>query len=131
MGGVYSATAESVFQKRPYHHFDINIGFPCAPENSEKLSKALIDIIADIRTNGIANKYIEQVRQSLMGHRSAQLNTNEYWLYVLSGAWIDQDDPKFISSYFEDIRHIGKHDLDEAALKYLDLKQYTRMIVKP
>ena len=45
LGGMYSGNIYGSMMKRPYGHSEINATVPCGPENVEKLTAALFELI--------------------------------------------------------------------------------------
>jgi len=131
MSGIYEASVNATTNKRPYEHYTINISFPCAPENVDTLTHALLDIINDIRTNGVEKKYLTGVKKLLMQHHAYLLNTSEFWLQLLSGAWINNEDPKWALKYYNTVDGISSRDLEKTAEKYFDMNNYLKEVLLP
>jgi len=58
------AAQERVLKKRPYNHYTITTSFPCGPENVDKLTAALFEIIKDAREKGIDQKDLDKVKET-------------------------------------------------------------------
>ena len=131
MSGIYTANVSATTNKRPYEHYTINISFPCGPENADTLTHALLDIINDIRMNGVEKKYIGGVAKLLSGHHAYLMNTSDFWLNLLSSAWIDNEDPGWALKYYNIVDRISGRDLQKTAEKYFDMNNYIKEVLLP
>jgi zinc protease len=131
MGGIYSFTVNPKVNKRPYGHYNIEIQFTCGEENIDKLVNALVDIIRDIRENGVDKKYLNYVKTMMTKHHAGLMLTNDYWLTALSSSWIDLQDPGWITSYNNDVMEITSNDLKKIAIQYFDINNYLKEILVP
>ena len=80
--------------KRPYVHYTISADLPCGPENVEKLTNALLDIIKDAQEKGVEQKDLDKVKETWKKQYHVNLQSNDFWLTQLSTAWIDQTNPE-------------------------------------
>ena len=131
MGGIYSVNINPKLNKRPYSHYNISIEFTCGEENIDKLVSALLDIIRDLRENGVDKKYKDYVKTMMAKHHAGQMLTNEYWLKSLSQSWIDDMPSAWIESYNTDLMEISSSDLKQTAIQYFDLNNYLKEILVP
>ena len=70
------------------------LGLPCGPENVEKLTKALLDIIKDAQEKGVEQKDLDKVKETWKKQYHVNLQSNDWWLSGLSNAFIDQTNPE-------------------------------------
>jgi zinc protease len=131
MGGIYTAGVNAVFNKRPYEHYSINIRFGCSPENADVLMQAVLNIINDIRENGVDRKYLKEVTLMVRQHHAGALMQNEYWLQLLSSAWINNQDPSWVLSFDNDADGISSSDMRKTAEKYFDMNNYLKLVLLP
>jgi zinc protease len=131
MGGIYTVRVNPKFSKRPYGHYNIGIHFTCGEENINSLLNALLDIIRDIRENGVDKKYLNYVKEMMTKHHAGLMLTNEYWLQTLSGSWIDRQDPGWALTYNTDVMGVSSSDLKKTAIQYFDMNNYLKEILVP
>ena len=129
--GVYTANISSSFAKRPYENYTINATFPCGPENVEMLTKALFEIIENVRAEKIDKKHINKVRENSLGYNYGLLHYNNYWLSTLSHSWINNTDPEFVNKRGKLIESISARSLRELANKYFDMNNYIKVVMNP
>ena len=131
MGGTYNASMNAVFNKRPYQHYAVTARIPCAPENADRMSNALFEIIHSARDKGVDKDLMNKFKQNMMNHHAGQMKTNEYWLQSLSSSWVDQEDPIWVNDFYKTIQDISARELKETANKYLNTSNYIKVQLLP
>ena len=131
MSGIYGGGMGGTIQKRPYVHYTITAGFPCGPENVEKLTKALVDIIKDAQEKGVEQKDLDKVKETWKKQYHVNLQSNDWWLSGLSNAWIDQTNAEGLIDYEKRVDAIKPEDLQKAARKFLTLNNMVKAVLYP
>ena len=131
MSGIYGGGMGGTIQKRPYVHYTITAGFPCGPENVEKLTKALVDIIKDAQEKGVEQKDLDKVKETWKKQYHVNLQSNDWWLSGLSNAWIDQTNAEGLIDYEKRVDAIKPEDLQKAAKKFLTLNNMVKAVLYP
>ena len=131
MSGIYGGGIGGTVSKRPYVHYTISAGLPCGPENVEKLTKALLDIIKDAQEKGVDQKDLDKVKETWKKQYHVNLQSNDYWLGVLSNAFIDQTNPENVLDYEQKINAITIENLQKAAKKFLTLNNMVKAVLYP
>jgi zinc protease len=131
MSGMYSGGLNGSIQKRPYVHYTINASIPCGPENVEKLTAALFDIIKNAQEKGIDQKDLDKVKETWKKQYQVSLQNNEAWLSNLSNAFIDQNNPENILDYEQKVDALTVQDLQKAAQKFLSTTSYIKAVLYP
>jgi zinc protease len=131
MSGIYGGGMSGNIVKRPYVHYNISAYLPCGPENVDKLSNALMDLIKDAQEKGIEQKDLDKVKETWKKQYHVNLQNNDYWLSSLSSAWIDQNNPENILDYEQKVDALTVDGLKAAAKKYLTLNNMIKFILYP
>jgi zinc protease len=131
MSGMYSGGLSGAIQKRPYVHYAVVANIPCGPENVDKLSAALFDIIKDAQDKGIEQKDLDKVKENWKKQYRVSLQNNEAWLTNLSDAFIDQNNPENILDYEQKVDALTVQDLQKAAQKFLSTTNYIKAVLYP
>src|SRR6185436_13868399 len=131
MSGIYGGGLFGTIEKRPYVHYTIGAQIPCGPENVEKLEKALTDLIKDAQEKGIEQKDLDKVKETWRKQYHVNLQSNDYWLGVLSNAFIDQTNPENVLDYEQKVNAITVEDLQKAAKKFLTLNNMVKAVLYP
>ncbi len=131
IGGMYSGGMGGDITKRPYVHYSISAYIPCGPENVDKLTLALFDLIKNAQEGKIDQKDLDKVKETWKKKYSEQLKDNDYWLTALSQSFIDGTDPEAILDYETRLNALTIKDLQNAAVKFLDMNNYVRAVLYP
>ena len=131
MSGMYGGGLNGSIVKRPYEHFTINATIPCGPDNVDKLTTALMDIIKTAQDKGIEQKDLDKVKETWENQYHVNLQNNNFWLDNLSNAFINQDNPENILDYEQKISTITVEDLQKAAKKFLTLNNMVKSVMYP
>ena len=131
MSGIYGGGMYGTIQKRPYTHYTITASMPCGPENVDKLTKALFELIKDAQEKGIDQKDLDKVKETWKKQYHVNLQSNDFWLSTLSNAWIDKNNPENILDYEQKVNAITTGDLQTAAKKYLTLNNMVKAVLYP
>ena len=131
MSGMYGGGMRGSVVKRPYEHYAITANIPCGPENVEKLTAALLEIIKNAQDKGIAQKDLDKVKETWKKQYHVNLQRNDYWLDNLSSAFINQDNPENILDYEQKIDSITVQDLQNIAKKFLTLNNMVKSVMYP
>lgn len=128
---IYGGGMGGGLTKRPYNHYSISANFPCAPENVDKVNAAFFDIIKNAQINGIDQKDLDKVKETLKKQNEDQMKDNDHWLTTLSMAWIENDNPMWVYDYSKKLNAITVQDLQQAAKKYLNMNNYIKAVLNP
>ncbi len=131
LGGMYSGGLNGSIQKRPYVHYSISASIPCGPENAEKLTNALFDIIKNAQDGKMEQKDLDKVKETWKKQYEVSLQENNAWLNNLSQAFIDQNNPENILNYEQRVNALTLQDLQKAAQKFFDMKNYVKAVLYP
>lgn len=64
-------------------------------------------------------------------YHAGSLKRDEYLLHFLSHSWIDQEDPDWLNDYYNLVDNISLRELKETAIKYFDMNNYIKVVLKP
>ena len=131
MSGIYGGGMRGSLINRPYNNYNITIGFPCGPENVDKLTTALFKILNDAIEKGIEQKDLDKVKETLKKQNQDRLTRNEFWLDALSKAFIEKDDPTWHLEYTQKVDALTTNELQQLAKKYFNMKNYIKAVLNP
>jgi zinc protease len=116
---------------RPYNNYNISIGFPCGPENVDKLTNALFGLLKDAIEKGIEQKDLDKVKETLKKQNQDRIKQNDYWLDAMSRAFIEKDDPMWILEYPQKVDALTTVELQDLAKKYFNMQNYIKAVLNP
>ena len=123
LGSVYQVGTWGDLQ-RIENEYTFAVYFGCAPENVEKLRKALLDELRAVQAHGVSPAGIAKLRESQRRAHEVMLKENGYWLRQISHAWAFGDDPKAIAKIQPFLDRITSQRVRAAAQRYLRSGEY-------
>ncbi len=130
-GGVYGAGAFASMDKIPYDSYSAQVSFPCAPENVNDLVAATLTEIKKIQKNGVTDKDLKKVKAQQKRTMETRMENNRYWLNALRSSQMYDRDPEKIVDYQKGIDALTSKDMQRVAKKYLDTKNYLKLVLYP
>ena len=131
MGAVYGVGVSGDLARRPWPSYEVTISFGCAPEKVDELVQAVFTEIKSIQTKGVAEPYLQQVREAERRARELNLTDNQFWLSVLELYYSEQLDPRQILEFDELIASISSERIRDTAQRYLDTNRYALGVLEP
>jgi zinc protease len=131
MGGIYGGGFYGEIQRRPYVHYNITTYLPCGPENVQKLTTALMDLVKEAQTKGIEKKDLDKVKETWKKQYQTQIQSNDFWLSSLSNAWINKDNPEIVLDYEKRVDALKTEDLKKAATKFFNMNNVVKVVLYP
>jgi zinc protease len=131
MSGIYGGGMRGSLTNRPYNNYNISIGFPCGPENVDKLTTALFSILNEAIDKGIEQKDLDKVKETLKKQNQDLIKQNDYWLDAMSKAFIEKDDPMWILEYNQKVDALTTVELQSLAKKYFNMQNYIKAVLNP
>ncbi|MCU7551027.1 insulinase family protein [Chitinophagaceae bacterium LB-8] len=131
MSGIYGGGFHGGISKRPYTNYSITAYIPCGPENVEKLTAALMNLIQTAQNKGIEQKDLDKVKETWKKQYNVNIQSNDFWLSTLSNAWINRDNPEDVLSYVQNVDSLTVEDLQKAARKYFKMDNYVKAVLYP
>jgi zinc protease len=131
LAGIYGGGMFGALNKYPYNHFSIGASLPCGPENVDKLIAATHEEIQKIKTNGPAVEDLNKVKETWRQQHEVNLKENNYWARQLLQSVELGTDLQNVLSYEDRIARLTPLDVKDAAIKYLDMKNYVQIVLNP
>ena len=117
--GVYGISASGSLNKIPNESYSFAIGFPCGPENTEKLTVSALKELQHIIDNGPDEKDVAKFKQGeLLGFKNS-IKENSYWLSNFISSYINGSSPEEILNYEKLVNEITAKDIQKIASQYL------------
>lgn len=131
LAGIYGGGMFGALNKYPYNNFSLGASLPCGPENVDKLIEATLAEIEKIKTNGPALEDLNKVKETWKQQHDTNLRENNFWARQLLQSIELGIDPAQILSYEKRIALLTPQDVKDAAIKYLDMKNYSQIVLNP
>jgi zinc protease len=131
LGAVYSPRVSGGLTRIPYGAFNVGLNLPCAPENVDKLISSTFAVITKMKETPPLEEDLNKVKTNWIKNNQKNIKTNTYWLSYLSNAQLNGENSEDIFTQEERINAITVQDIQEAANKYLDTKNYIQVVLYP
>jgi zinc protease len=129
--GVYSPAVHLNISKYPQPRYSLLIQFDCAPQNVEKLITSTLDELEKLKTSGPPQENIDKWRAEEKNTMETQLKTNSFWLSYMDGQLQNEERLDQIDNYSKILNGITPADVKEIAGKYLNSKNYIKLVLMP
>ena len=130
-GGVYGVGASGGGYSRPYSRYNLNIKFPCGPENVDSLTVAAMEVIRDIQENGVTEEDLNKVKETQRRDMEVKWKENGYWMGLLKAYHINEYDYDDLSWQDKRIEELTSKDIQKVAKKYINTDEYIRVSLYP
>lgn len=131
MSGVYSPMLQMEASKYPESEYMTFVMFGCSPDNTDNLSKAVMDILKKFQKNGPKAETLEKVKQQMIKNRQTALEKNNFWLNYISNRTFNDDLLNTINNYEQSVNNVTNKDIVTFMKKYVDLKHTVRIDMYP
>jgi len=130
-GGTYGISAGANSRQYPTPQYTFSISFGCAPDRVDELTKTVFEQVDSVRRYGPAESYIQKVKETQRRERETEMKQNRPWLNWLQYSLSNNIDPVQILEYNERVERLSEGTIRKAAEKYLDVKNYVRVVLYP
>src|SRR5688572_8088756 len=131
LSGIYGGGMYGNLNKNPYNNYALGVSLPCGPENVDKLIKATIGEIDKIKANGPTVDDLNKVKETWRQQYEVNIKDNAFWARQLLLSVEVGTNPAEVLSYEKRIAALTPKDVKEAALKYLDMKNFVQIVLNP
>lgn len=131
IGGVYGVGANGSTSEFPTPRYTLSIGFPCGPENVDKLVDATFAEIEKFKKEGVSAEVLAKVKEQQRRNREENLKENSYWVSQLRNYYYYDRDFDNFYNYEKMVDSVTGKDLQNAAKKYFNMKNYMKIVLMP
>jgi zinc protease len=131
LSGIYGGGMYGNLNKNPYNNYSLGVSLPCGPENVDKLIKATIGEIDKIKANGPTVDDLNKVKETWRQQYEVNIKDNAFWARQLLLSVEVGTNPSEVLSYEKRIAALTPNDVKDAALKYLDMKNFVQVVLNP
>jgi zinc protease len=131
LSGSYGVSVQSHVISRPKERYRFDVSFGCAPANVERLTKAVWDEIARVKTEGFTEEVLTKIKTAQTREFEVNLKQNGFWLDGLTEAYRFGRDPFEILKTPERIGALSSDLLRDTAKRLLNEKRHVLGVLKP
>ncbi|MGH2664458.1 M16 family metallopeptidase [Flavobacterium sp.] len=127
--GVYGISARGSMNKVPNGAYNFTIGFPCGPENAEKLSASALRVLQQIIEKGPEEKDLAKYKEAELLDLKKNSKENRFWLSNFTRSFINEESADEVLQSEEKINAVSIKDIQEVAKKYLTKDKVIGMLM--
>jgi zinc protease len=131
LGGIYSGGVFARMSKYPYANYSVGMALPCGPENVDKLITAALAEIEKIKKEGPSEADLNKVKETWKQQYEVNVKENSFWVSQLIQSVELGSDPTGVLTYEKRILALTPKDIKEAAVKYMNDKNYVQIVLNP
>ena len=117
--GVYGISARGGMSKVPNGAYSFNIGFPCGPDNAEKLTASALRELQKIIDNGPQEGDIKKFKEAEILDYKKDIKENRYWLTNFNRSYTNGTSPEDVLQVEAKVNAVTAKDIQNVAKKYL------------
>jgi len=129
--GAYSISAGVSYLKIPEARYKIIISFAAAPADVDKITSAITDEIAKLRTNGADTSVIKIFVALQARSIQTQLRQNYFWAGYLASSDQEGEDPDRIIPRIQKLSDVTPQSTKQAANMYLNGENLIKLVLVP
>ena len=127
--GVYGVSARGSLNKIPNGSYSFTIGFPCGPDNAEKLTASALKELQNIIDNGPDEKDVAKFKEGELADFRKDSKENRYWLSNFTRSYINGNSPEEVLKFEESVNAVNAKDIQNIAKKYLTKDKVIGMLM--
>ena len=131
MGGVYGVGAYGSIERQPHQERGFSVHFGCAPDNVDKLVRAVFDEGAALAQSGIDADTLEKVKAAFVRERETELRQNAFWAGWLENSYRFGDDPTIVLDTSKMTARMTSDNVKASAKRYLDPTSVYQAVLLP
>ena len=127
--GVYGVSARGSLNKIPNGSYSFTIGFPCGPDNAEKLTASALNVLQTIIDNGPDEKDVAKFKEGELADFRKDSKENRYWLSNFTRSYINGSSAEEVLKFEEAVNAVNAKDIQNIAKKYLTKDKVIGMLM--
>jgi zinc protease len=117
--GVYGISARGSMSKVPNGGYNFSIGFPCGPENTDKLVTSALNELQKIIDKGPEDKDVAKFKEAELLEFKKNSKENKFWMSNFTKAYTNGISADEVLKTEENINAVSAKDIQNVAQKYL------------
>jgi zinc protease len=129
--GTYGIGAFGAQIRYPRERFLFQIVFGTDPDRVEELVDRVFDVIEEIKSEPLEERYIENVRETQRREYETGLKQNEFWRSNLRHVYFHGREPGTILTLPDYIESLSAEDVQQAARRHFPTDSYVQVVLYP
>lgn len=130
-GGTYTPNVQLSLSKYLKERFSLTISFDCDPQKADKLIAAAEDEVNKMRTAGPSAENLQKFKAARKVGLQTGSTNNGFWLDYLLSQEMNKASLTEFFDYDAELNKITAKSVQEAAVKFIQNKNYIRLVLMP
>lgn len=130
-GDAYSPSVAIWSQRIPTAQVSWKFAIGCDPEKVQKIEKDCIDILKKYQKEGPDEQTLAKVKEQMIVNNGTQSQENYYWMGLIENSYIMGESVDYMANYDEMVRSITAKQVQQIAKKFINLKNYVAVSLRP
>ena len=130
-GDAYSPAVYVSTERMPQGEVSWGFIIGCDPDKIQKIEQDCIEILKEYQQNGPDEQTLAKVKEQLIVNNGTSRQNNSYWSGHILGSYIFNDNRDYLVRYDEMVRAVSAKQLRDLAKKYINLKNYVAVSLRP
>lgn len=132
MGGTYSPSVSVDYSRLPEQEVDWTFYINCNPDSTALIENAAMEILKQYITKGPDAETLAKVQEQQIINRQNSKQNNGFWMGQIMGSYrFNESRDYVVNGYDELVKSVTAKDIQAAAKKFIDLKHYLVVFLKP
>ena len=132
MGGTYSPSVNVSYSRIPEQEVSWTFYINCNPDSTNISENAAMEILKQYINNGPDAETLAKVQEQQIINRQNSKQNNSFWMGQIMGSYRFNESRDYVVNDYESIvKSITAKDIQAAAKKFIDLKHYLVVFLKP
>ena len=132
MGGTYSPSVNVSYSRIPEQEVSWTFYINCNPDSTNIIENAAMEILKQYINNGPDAETLAKVQEQQIINRQNSKQNNGFWMGQIMGSYRFNESRDYVVNDYESIvKSITAKDIQAAAKKFIDLKHYLVVFLKP
>ena len=132
MGGTYSPSVNVSYSRLPNQEVDWTFYINCNPDSTDLIENAALDILKKYINEGPDAETLAKVQEQQIINRQNSKQNNGFWMGQIVGSYRFNESRDYIVNDYESIvKSVTAKEIQAAAKKFIDLKHYLTVFLKP
>ena len=131
MGGTYSPSVNVSYSRIPEQEVDWTFYINCNPDSTSLIENAALEILKKYINEGPDAETLAKVQEQQIINRQNSKQNNGFWMGQIMGSYRFNESRDDIDKYDQLVKSVSVKDIKKMAKKYLNLKNYVVVTLKP
>ena len=129
--GTYGVSVSASPSLYPRKEYTLTVSFGCDPARAAEMVHAAFQQIDSLKQTMPVHEDVQKVQEIQRRRHETNLKENQFWLGQLYSYYWYGENPEHILDYPKLVDGLKAEDIQEAARKYFDVKNYVQVVLVP